>query len=357
MLNDATAAGHKDPQGLRARWAAHKAANTKQRIRDAAAELGVSEAELVATGLGSGTVRLQPRWKDLVEALTPLGRVMALTRNEYCVHEKVGRYDQIHLNEQGGVTLDPEIDLRLFFEHWQHGFAVSETLEQGAERHSLQFFDRDGLAVHKIYLRPESDVAAFHKLVAAFKAEDQSDDMIILPVDPPAADRPDAEIDVAALETRWRAMQDIHNFFHMLRELKVGRTQAFRLVADDLAQPVAKGALSRALEMAAESGLPIMVFVGSPGVVQIHTGPVVNVKRMGPWQNVMDEGFNLHLREDAIDTCWLVRKPTKDGIVTSLEIFDDAGQQIAWMFGKRKPGQPEDPAWRELALKAVAAAG
>ena len=50
-------------------------------------------------------------------------------------------------------------------------------------------------------------------------------------------------------------------------------------------------------------------------------------------------------------------KPTKDGIVTSLEIFDPAGQQIAWMFGKRKPGQVEDSAWPALALKAVGAAG
>ena len=100
-----------------------------------------------------------------------------------------------------------------------------------------------------------------------------------------------------------------------------------------------------------------MIFVGSPGVIQIHTGPVTTVKRLGPWQNVLDDGFNLHLREDGIESCWLVRKPTKDGIVTSLEIFDPAGQQIAWMFGKRKPGQVEDSAWPALALKAVGAAG
>ncbi len=357
MLDDATVAERRDPRSLKTIWAEHKAANPKQRIRDAAAALGVSEAELVATDLGVGTRRLQPRWKALIEAMPALGRVMALTRNEYCVHEKVGRYDQIHLNDQGGVTLDPEIDLRLFFGHWQHGFAVTEALEQGGERHSLQFFDRDGLAVHKIYLKPESDVAAFQALVADFTAEDQGAAIAVTPVDPPAADRPDAEIDVAALDARWRALQDTHDFFGMLRELKVGRVQSFRLVPDDLALQVDKGAFSRGLELAAEAGLPVMIFVGSPGVIQIHTGPVTTVKRLGPWQNVLDDGFNLHLREDGIDSCWLVRKPTKDGIVTSLEIFDPAGQQIAWMFGKRKPGQVEDSAWPALALKAVGAAG
>jgi putative hemin transport protein len=357
MLDDATLVERQDPRSLKAIWVEYRAANPKQRIRDAATALGVSEAELVATDLGAGTTRLQPRWKALIEAMPALGRVMALTRNEYCVHEKVGRYDQIHLDDRGGVTLDPEIDLRIFFGHWQHGFAVTEALEQGGQRHSLQFFDRDGLAIHKIYLKPESDVAAFRALVAEFKAEDQSAAIVVTPVDPPASDRPDSEIDVTALNARWRALQDTHDFFGMLRELKVGRVQSFRLAADDLAREVDKGAFSRGLELSAEAGLPVMIFVGSPGVIQIHTGPVTTVKRVGAWQNVLDEGFNLHLREDGIERCWLVRKPTRDGIVTSLEIFDGTGQQIAWMFGKRKPGQGEDGAWPALALKAIGAAG
>lgn len=122
---------------------------------------------------------------------------------------------------------------------------------------------------------------------------------------------------------------------------------------DELARQVADRAFSCALELAAGAGLPIMVFVGSPGVIQIHTGPVATVKRMGPWQNVLDPTFNLHLREDGIASCWHVRKPTRDGWVTSLELFDAAGRQIAWMFGKRKPGQAEDPAWPELAARAT----
>jgi putative hemin transport protein len=91
-----------------------------------------------------------------------------------------------------------------------------------------------------------------------------------------------------------------------------------------------------------------MVFVGNPGMIQIHTGPVSNLKPMGPWFNVLDEAFNLHLREDHIDSAWVVSKPTEDGIVTSLELFSRDGTLIATLFGKRKPGQPEDLAWRDI---------
>jgi putative hemin transport protein len=356
MLDNAIAAERRDPNALKQAWAGYRAANPKLRIRDAAAALSVSEAELVATGVGENAIRLEPRWKELVDALPALGTVMALTRNDHAVHEKVGRYDQISVTEQGGVTLAPDIDLRLFFGHWHHGFAVTERIGgdgKGGDRHSLQIFDADGTAVHKVYLRPESDKAAFDALVAGFAAADQSPGVAVEPASKPARDRPDSEIDLAALEAGWRALEDTHDFFPLLRKLRVGRVQAFRLVADDLARRVGNGVFSQALELAADAQLPIMVFVGSPGVIQIHTGPVATVKRMGPWQNVLDPRFNLHLREDGIASAWLVRKPTRDSWVTSLELFDAAGRQIAWMFGKRKPGQAEDPAWPALAARAA----
>ena len=102
------------------------------------------------------------------------------------------------------------------------------------------------------------------------------------------------------------------------------------------------------LHLAAAQATPIMVFVGNRGMIQIHGGPVANIKQTGPWLNVLDSDFNLHLREDHIASAWIVRKPTADGIVTSLELFDDMHENIVMFFGRRKPGQPELPAWREL---------
>jgi putative hemin transport protein len=69
---------------------------------------------------------------------------------------------------------------------------------------------------------------------------------------------------------------------------------------------------------------------------------------MGPWFNVLDPQFNLHLREEHVASAWVVKKPTADGVVTSLELFDAAGNQIALIFGKRKPGKPELQAWRDV---------
>jgi putative hemin transport protein len=75
----------------------------------------------------------------------------------------------------------------------------------------------------------------------------------------------------------------------------------------------------------------------------------LNKLQTGPWFNVLDPEFNMHLREDGIANVWLVKKPTDDGIVTSIEVFDKEGNIIAQFFGKRKPGIPENENWRMIA--------
>jgi putative hemin transport protein len=91
-----------------------------------------------------------------------------------------------------------------------------------------------------------------------------------------------------------------------------------------------------------------MCFVGNRGCIQIHTGPVKTLKTVGPWFNILDPGFNLHLREDAIAEAWVVRKPTRDGDVTSLELYDEDGFCFVQFFGERKPRKPELDSWRGI---------
>lgn len=329
------------------RLAALKASEPKLRIRDAAQRLGVSEMELVALNLGQGATRLCGPWADVIRALPGLGRVMALTRNEHAVHEKTGVYENVEVGGPHGLVLGADIDLRLFLAQWKHGFAVREATGD-LVRHSLQFFDRHGGAVHKVYMNANSDMDRYAALVEQFRHAEQAAPAAepAAPVTPPLAD---GAIDVPAFVAAWDALKDTHEFFPMLRKHKLARTQALRLAGPDRARPVANASLRATLEAAGARDLPIMVFVGNAGCIQIHTGPVKALRATGPWFNVLDPGFNLHLRETAVASSWVVTKPTSDGPVTSLELFDASGENIALLFGKRKPGQPEDAAWHALA--------
>ena len=155
-------------------------------------------------------------------------------------------------------------------------------------------------------------------------------------------------------------MQDTHEFFGLLRKFGVERQQSFRVAEGRFTRRAPAAVARHLLQEAAFDGAPIMVFVGSPGCIQIHSGPVVRVEPMeirgAQWLNVLDSGFNLHMREDAIANAWVVEKPTSDGVVTSVELFDASGELMAMFFGDRKPGQPERQDWRAIVGKAAPAA-
>ncbi|MER9326439.1 hemin-degrading factor [Mesorhizobium sp. M0152] len=323
--------------------------NPKTRERDLAAQLGISEAELVAAHCGDGVVRIEPSVNDLLTGLEAVGEVMALTRNESAVHEKIGIYDKVVTGNHNAMVLGENIDLRIFPKVWAHGFAVEK--RDGDEiRRSLQFFDAAGEAVHKVHLRPASNLYAYQKLVAALESPNQEPTVAVSGSgSDDEAEIADASANLDDLRDRWSRLTDVHQFFGMLKTLKLSRRQAVRMVGQDYAWLLDNDAVRAMFHHAAEGEMPIMCFVGNRGCIQIHSGPIRSIKPMGPWINVLDETFHLHLRTDHIHEVWAVRKPTKDGHVTSLEVYDADGNMIIQFFGKRHEGESERDDWRFLA--------
>ncbi len=331
-------------------WQALRAEQPRLRARDAAKCLDVSEAELIASRLGVDAMRLRPDWAALLPALGELGEIMALTRNEHCVHERKGPYREVTVSANGqmGLVVSPDIDLRLFLGGWGSVFAISEDTAHGTQR-SIQVFDRQGGAVHKIFLTDRSDATAWAPLVERFRTDEQSEHLDLQQPAPKAAALADEQIDAAALREGWIALKDTHHFHALLKKHKAERTQALRLAGREWAEPLDTEELPRLLEVAGERHLPIMIFVGNAHCIQIHTGTVGSLKWLDDWFNVLDPQFNLHLKTSGVRELWRVRKPSSDGVITSWEAFDAEGELVLQVFGARKPGVPELEAWRSLA--------
>jgi putative hemin transport protein len=329
---------------LKEKWEALKADNPHLRIRNAAAELGVSEAELLATNVGEGVTVLKPEFKDILTEAEQLGKVMALTRNDECVHERKGTYlNGDFSSPHAQLFVGEDIDLRIFLNHWKFAFAVVE-----GDKKSLQFFGKDGLALHKIYLTKDSNEAAFDAIVEKFKAEEQHSIIECEAVAPKAEEKQDSEIDVEGFRKAWTDLKDTHDFFMMTRKFGVSRTQALRLAPEGFTKKIDSSKVVNVLEDASEKQLPIMIFVGNRGIIQIHTGNVKKTLWHQQWFNVMDPDFNLHLDVTKIAEAWIVKKPTEDGEVTAIEVFNKEGDFIVQFFGKRKPGIPELQEWKNL---------
>ena len=337
---------------LKTQWEALKQEQPHLRIRNAAEKLGVSEMELLVTNIGNSVTRLRPDFKDLLPEIELLGKVMGLTRNEECVHERKGIYANADFsNPHAGLFVNEDIDMRIFLSHWKKVFAVIEENARGISR-SIQFFGKDGEAIHKIFLTADSSIDAYEALVEKYKSEDQ------LPMETTEAyelyldEKPDSEIDTEGFKQAWLDLKDTHDFFMMLRKFGVNRTQALRLAPSDFhAKQISKDAIVTMLEEVAKDKTPIMVFVGNKGNIQIHTGRVRKTMWHQEWYNIMDPDFNLHLDMSKIAQTWIVRKPTEDGVVTAIEVFNEMGDIIVQFFGKRKPGIPELDIWRETVEK------
>jgi len=341
---------HTPATALSARWSELRAEQPNVRIRNAAEQLGVSELELLATQVGVDVVRLDATPPEIIGRMHELGRVMALTRNDVCVHERSGTFEKVSFDGGVGLVLGPDIDLRIFASQWRHTFAVT-THERRGPRRSLQFFDAAGAAVHKVFLLPDSNHATFARWSVQYRSDDQSAAVAVEAPARPPIDRADTDVDVEGFRAAWRVMTDTHEFFGLTRRFGVGRQQALRLAPEGYARQVSTRALRDVLGTSAATGMSIMVFVNNPGCIQIHTGPVTKLVETGEWYNVLDPDFNLHVHEASLGSAWHVTKPTVDGEVNSLELFDKSGELVALLFGERKPGKPEVEAWRALAYR------
>jgi putative hemin transport protein len=332
---------------LTERWNQFKTEFPKKRIRDAAQALGVSEAELLATEVGSGVIKLEGDFSELYKQLPTLGRVMSLTRNDGCVLEHKGLFQNINIQGEAHKvgTLIGSIEARAFFNFWKFAFAGEVKTAHGSMK-NIQFFDAAGVAVTKIYVLEEGgNPEAYQKIVDTYRAADQATALQITPDTVPSYVE---NIDTAAFIADWSALKDTHDFFMMLRKYKVNRMRALEIADGVFTKKSDKSKLIGILESAAKEHLPIMIFVGSKGNIQIHQDEIKTVRVMDNWLNVLDPDFNMHLNLDEITDTWVVKKPTTDGEVTSIECFNKDRELVVQFFGLRKPGKPELEAWRSL---------
>lgn len=323
-------------------WLQLKQQHPKKYARDIARLMNISEAQLTHARVGHDAWRLKGETREILAALESVGETKSICRNEYAVHEQVGRYENQHLEGHAGLVLNPRaLDLRLFLNQWAFAFHVREATARG-ERQSVQFFDHQGDAVLKVYTTDNTDFSAWGQFLAKFIYADNPELELKALEEVVMTQAPEAR----QVEAQWRTMRDVHQFFGLLKRHQLTRQQAFRLVADDLAQQVDNTALEQLLQLAKQDQNEIMIFVGNRGCVQIFTGVVEKLMPMDNWVNIFNREFTLHLQADTIAESWVTRKPSGDGFVTSLELFAADGTQIAQLYGQRTEGQPEQQQWR-----------
>lgn len=320
--------------------------NPKRRARDLASHLDLPEAALVDALVGEAATRIEADPNVLIPRIEELGEVMALTRNESCVSERVGTYTDYRPGPHASMIFSNDIDLRFFPSHFKFAYAVEQHTDKGLKR-SVQIFDAAGDAVHKIHLRDSSSHDAWTGFVNALtvaRDEDTPSYAERAPIEA-AQSNPDKRDE---LRQEWAKLTDTHQFLRLCSKLKMNRLGAYRIAGAPFVRQLPVSAVDTMFEKVREAGIEFMYFVGNRGCIQIYTGPIKRLEKMGPWQNILDPGFDMHLRSDHIAEVWAVEKPTRRGAAISVEAFDAEGSLIFQAFGVSHEGRDSRPVWNEI---------
>lgn len=326
---------------------AARAAQPRLPVIDIAERLAISEGELQAARLGRDVWTLPLSPNDIATRLSQLGRVKALTRSRLAVLEQTGDYPELGGGAQTGLLLDPGgLDLRLLYTRWHWACLIRDPIPSTSEeevqwRWSLQIFNQHGCAVHKCFALENPLPRPWGGLTALGTSDSPAFTQSM-----PRLKRPLPEAPTLASE--WGAMRDVHQFFVLLQRHHLERIEANQLMEGRYTRVLPVNSLEIVLNQASQRELPLMLFVASPGCVQIRTGTFPAPQRARGWLNLFGEQFTLHLNDTAIDQVWQVSKPNRDGGVTSIEAFDAEGSLVLQIYAERQEGSPERREWRQL---------
>jgi putative hemin transport protein len=295
-------------------------------------------------------VFLKGDWIALLDEVRRLGDVSVLTGNEAVMHLSTGSYDRFEAKDGQALVVSKGVDLRLFTDRWACGAAI---LPASGAVPGFIFFNNAGEPVHRILLTPTSHGAEFEALVAQFKGEAPS--LSPAPETPGVVEAP-TEATRAALLEGWRALKDTHEFSALLSTHKVSRKDALRLAEGEFTAQLDPASYSALFGQLVDEEVSILLFALNNGCVQISTGAITEINRARGTLQLVEEDSRTLIALPRVKEVWRVSKPTERGLVDSLELYDEAGEPVAYLFGSEKGDSTSIMKWKEL-LFALPVAG
>ena len=123
---------------------------------------------------------------------------------------------------------------------------------------------------------------------------------------------------------------------------------AYEDLGTKYARQLTNQSIEQLLTLVAAQQHPIILFGMSVGAIQSYAGTITKLATYGPWFNVLDTDFNIHLMPSLLGQVWHIRKPSKDGIINTLSVLDQEGNEIMVIADQRQRGQQESNAWHQL---------
>ena len=277
--------------------------NKNIRIRDAAKQLSVSEAELLSTKVNDNVKYLLI--KDYSQIFNSLfdnvDNLMFLIRSDFAVHEKNISTKKIKIIDNKIINLDENNQPLLNFDSSDFKFCFYELKNHaGRKLSSFQIFDKYGCSVLKIYNK-DDDYHDFEKVCLKYSADYNYELQSI---------QKNEQIDNSA------NLESIDRYY-----LKSN----YSLKNNDIKN---KNILRFIITCASKGKCPIQIHVIGNNSIQYHRDIVKNIKDFGPWFNVIDKYFNIHVLESKIKRSQFIEYTIENNKYYSIECLDQFNKHV-----------------------------
>ena len=273
--------------------------NKKIRIRDAAKILKTSEANLLSTQINDNVFFLKLDLEYFFHVIKTIDKLMFLTRNDIIVHELILGGDQIIYAQDRILFHENNIPI-LSINKDDIKFSFFETSYHGKKQlHSLQLFDAVGEAVLKIYLKGK-DQEKFLKIKSKQKV--------------------DYNFEVQKINVK--SYIKTKNNFDIFYDFSEDANVRFDVIKHS------KFILRDLIENFSKEKLPIQIHGFGNNTLQYFFGKIKNIVDFGPWINIIDKKFNLHVLEDKIKYSQINRFSHGNINYVSVEFFDKNNNNV-----------------------------
>ena len=291
---------------LKSKWKKFQQDNPKVRIRDAAYQMKVSEAELLSTEINETvSFLLIEDMNEFIKDILKVDKIMLLVRSDYVVHEKTIKTKNVRLVDNQIIDLDDNgcniLDFNI--DEFEYVF-FQKKMHSSRELKSFQFFDKAGMAILKIYLKGK-DLGFFDEIDLKYKKiynyEMQSD-------------------------------LDINNSKLLESKIKINLPYDTSNSTTSCSD-ISVNSLRLILENASDMKIPVQIHAFGLGTIQYHRDTVRNIVDYGPWVNVIDQKFNLHVLQDGLTRASLVQYQFKDCQQYLINFFDKNNAHVLGVTG------------------------
>ena len=288
-------------KAIKIEWKTLQSKNNKIRIRDAAKQLGTSEASLLSTEIDDSVSFLNiNNYDDFFAEILSMDRIMLLIRSESVVHEKTISTKGVKLKKNKIVDIKSNSSILKFNPYlFKYVFAQNK-LHANKSLRSFQIFDNYGDAILKIYLKG-NDESKFDEIASEYNVDynyELQGDRIIKRLQPEYIKR---------------------EAIDFINKLEKKKTYQY-----DLGENI----LRKILIAVSDTKIPIQIHAIGLGTIQYHRDSINKIIDFGPWINIIDKRFNLHAIESHLTQTTLNEYNANGDKSYSIDFYDKVNDYV-----------------------------